>query len=307
MAGGRVWDTLTLGRRRRRRRMLRRLAELDRLDRLDRPEPTRPRPRRVRLGERARSVVAVLGVLALLVVAWRVNAPAGSYPSALGGGAGIEPKPAGPVAAGLERPEQVVTDDGAYRFNLVHSDDGSPVTYSSCQPVRLVVNPQGAPPGSDGLVEEAAAEIQDASGLTVAVEAATDERPHDGRSPVVAERPGEWAPSLVAWSDPSESPRLAGTVTGYAGSAYSRRGQQVAYVSGSVTLDGPQLTGVLADGDRDGARAIVVHELAHLVGLGHVGDPDELMYPQARPQVTELQDGDLAGLAALGAGECTGW
>ncbi len=252
-------------------------------------------------------MVAVLAVVGLLVAVWQVNAPTGSFPTGPGRGEAVDLPAAGRVAPGLERPEEVATDEGTYRFSLVHADDGSPVTYDACRPLRLVVNPDGAPEGSEGLVEEAAAEIADATGLTVEIVGETDERPLDGR-PLVVDRYGsEWAPSLVAWSDPEETPRLAGDVAGMAGSGYARRGDEVAYVSGSMTLDGPQFAERLASGGRDRARGVVLHELAHLVGLQHVSDPSALMYPQAQPYVTELQGGDLAGLSALGQGGCTDW
>jgi len=47
----------------------------------------------------------------------------------------------------------------------------------------------------------------------------------------------------------------------------------------------------------------VLHELGHLVGLAHVSDPTQLMYPQSSG-VLDLAAGDLTGLAQLGAGEC---
>ena len=50
-------------------------------------------------------------------------------------------------------------------------------------------------------------------------------------------------------------------------------------------------------------RAVVMHELGHVLGLDHVDDRDQLMYDENVGQ-TELGPGDRAGLAALGAGRC---
>lgn len=284
--------------------MLRRLAELDRLDR----GSVR---RRAPGGERVRSVVSVLGVLAVLLAAWQVNGSPGSGPATLGRGPARMPASglpaAGPVGAGLERPEEVRTDDGTYRFALVRSRDGAPVAYASCRPVPLLVNPDGAPAGAEDLVEQAIQEIRDASGLDLQVVGETDQRPDEARPPASGQVGTDAPPSLLAWSDPEETPRLSGSVAGIGGSALAQRGSDVAYTSGSVTLDGPQLAQTIETGEADVPRSIVVHELAHLVGLAHVSDPDELMYPQARASVTELQHGDLQGLAALGGGDCPDW
>jgi predicted Zn-dependent protease len=76
-------------------------------------------------------------------------------------------------------------------------------------------------------------------------------------------------------------------------------------VTGTVSLDAGRMPDIL--GFRDGeetARAIVLHELGHLVGLAHVDDGQQLMYPEARREVSDFASGDLAGLAVLGAGRC---
>jgi hypothetical protein len=52
-------------------------------------------------------------------------------------------------------------------------------------------------------------------------------------------------------------------------------------------------------------RAIVMHELGHVVGLAHVDDRGELMYADSVGQKT-FGPGDLTGLGALGRGRCTG-
>ena len=51
-------------------------------------------------------------------------------------------------------------------------------------------------------------------------------------------------------------------------------------------------------------RSIVLHELGHLMGLGHVDDEQQLMFPEARREVPDFAAGDLTGLAVLGAGAC---
>ena len=73
-----------------------------------------------------------------------------------------------------------------------------------------------------------------------------------------------------------------------------------------MALDTPVLTTILSrpDGEAE-VRAIVMHELGHVVGLAHVDDPRELMYADNVGQKA-FGPGDLTGLAALGRGRCAG-
>ena len=72
-----------------------------------------------------------------------------------------------------------------------------------------------------------------------------------------------------------------------------------------MVLDGPELAELAIHGPHgaDDVPSILLHELAHLVGLGHVEDPNQLMFPDAGNAV-ELGPGDLGGLAELGRGRC---
>ena len=80
---------------------------------------------------------------------------------------------------------------------------------------------------------------------------------------------------------------------------------EMIYVTGMVTLDAPDFTSLLAAKDgHDLARAVVLHELAHLLGLNHVDDPTELMYPTLQPGVVDFGPGDRQGLFAEGTGKC---
>ena len=50
-------------------------------------------------------------------------------------------------------------------------------------------------------------------------------------------------------------------------------------------------------------QVALLHEVAHVVGLGHVSEPMELMYADNTGQV-ELGPGDREGLARLGSLPC---
>jgi hypothetical protein len=189
-----------------------------------------------------------------------------------------------------------------YRF-LHTRDNGEPVRWSTCEPIEYVVRPDNEPEGGRQMLEEAAARISEVTGLELSFAGTTDEAPSENRQPRDPDRYGDgWSPVLVAYSDPDEYPRLEGRIAGYAGPTYVQAGDRVPrYVSGMVVIDFEQTRSM----SQEAARAVMLHELAHVVGLAHVRDRGQLMNPvQYGRSVTDLQDGDLRGLRALGDGEC---
>ncbi len=199
--------------------------------------------------------------------------------------------------------------DGQAGYAVLETDEttGAPITYSPCRPVRYVTQLEGAPAGIEQLVDQAVAVIAADTGLTFTDEGTTDEVPDPDRGAQLAAYGDDaWAPVLIAWTDERAIPDLAGDTVGLAGSqAYTDADGRSAYVSGDVMLDGPDLSAILEGPDGEAqVRAVVLHELGHLDGLDHVDDPTQLMFAEDNPDVTEPAAGDLAGLAAMGAGPC---
>jgi hypothetical protein len=186
---------------------------------------------------------------------------------------------------------------------------GTPVTFDPCRPIHVVVSSAAAPPGADRLLREAMAEVSDATGLVFTLEGETTERPGLPRQNMDQGRYGNrWSPVLVAWTDPSVIPELGGSVAGLGGpvgATYIEARDQY-YASGTVYLDGPAFAEIIARPrvGWDQARAIVMHELAHLVGLGHVEATTELMHQGNSARVHSFGPGDLEGLRQLNPGRC---
>lgn len=204
-------------------------------------------------------------------------------------------------------PPVVAASSGPHRFLRLHDGSTDPVTFDPCRPVAIVLNPRSAPAGSLSLVREAMAEVSRRTGLDLRLVGTTDERPHRDREASDPERYGAgWSPVLLSWSDASETPMLAGAVAGVGGgiARAPRLSSRMTFVSGSVTLDAEDLGAAMQrTGGAAEVRAIVLHELAHLVGLDHVDAPGELMQPMNQGQHA-FGPGDLEGLARLGAGDC---
>lgn len=184
------------------------------------------------------------------------------------------------------------------------------VAYDPCRPVHYVVRPDNAPAGGDILIREAVAGASQASGLQFVYDGPTTEAPSDDRQAFQPDRYGKrWAPVLIAWSTPAETPGLAGDVAGLGGSSYAQATGQplvpLVLAAGQVSLDAPDLANIAA-ARPDGAaavRAVIMHELGHVLGLDHVSDPAQLMSAENRG-VMDFAEGDRAGLALLGAGPC---
>lgn len=203
-------------------------------------------------------------------------------------------------------PPLTATSTGAYAF-MVTAADGKPVTYDRCRPIHYVVNPTGMPLSGLELVSSAVREISAASKLTFVADGLTSERLAETRELRQPQRYGDrWAPVLIGWADATSYPLLSGDVAGVGGSSVVAPGGPGSerYVTGQVALNRAWFATVMARSGRDAdARTVVMHELAHVVGLAHVLDPNEVMV-ESGIEVTEWGPGDRRGLAAVGAGRC---
>lgn len=258
-----------------------------------------------RLGTRPRrrhgSVAAVLVVLLALTTVW-LGGRLGSAAAARN----APPPGREEAAVPLGAPPLGAPTTGPYSFLQTQADGVAPVTYDPCRPLHYVVRTEGAPAGGDALIATGLARISEATGLQFVADGTTTEAPTQHRPAYQPERYGRrWAPVLMAWSTPAETPELAGDVAGSAGSSSVTLRGTAHYVSGIVVLDGPAIAQLLGSPNGTAlAQGVVTHELAHLAGLGHVNDPTQLMNPTAAVNVTSLADGDRAGLARLGTGPC---
>jgi hypothetical protein len=189
-----------------------------------------------------------------------------------------------------------------YAFLQSQPDGSGPVAFDPCRPVHYVVH--GHPDVGDRgvrVVHEAVAAVSAATGLVFVFDGMTDESPAEDRG---ARGDRLDAPVLIAWSDPDEVPELEGTVAGVGGPVSVRTPDgSRRYVTGHVYLDAPAIAPDLNPLRRSGARAVVMHELGHVVGADHPEDPSQLMAAENTGQ-TDWREGDRYALALLGQGTC---
>jgi hypothetical protein len=213
---------------------------------------------------------------------------------------------------GAPAPLEVISD--SYTFLPEGSPGQTFVAYDPCRPIHYVVREANSPDGGLQVINERFAELSRVTGMVFIYDGPTQEGPDDERKAFQPDVYGDrWAPILITWTSTEEYPTLASRETpegteymlGSAGSNMMARGDgRRVYVSGLVTLNAPALAKAAAYDGSAVYSSVIAHELAHLVGVGHVDDPTQLMYPITDPQRVGYAAGDLTALTKLGQGPC---
>lgn len=192
--------------------------------------------------------------------------------------------------------------DGSYTFISTQGGNNAtePVTYSSCRPIPVEFNLNGVDDRAETkqILLQAMGEASAASHLNIVYVGDSTRRPRPGGATM------QGYPVLIAFSDADEYPAIEDNA-GLGGSAYVDVNGRRTYVSGQIALATGYWNETLGDRDDSATkRAIVMHELGHVLGLGHVDDGGEIMAASGAGQ-HEYGPGDRRGLALLGKGPCT--
>lgn len=180
--------------------------------------------------------------------------------------------------------------------------DGDPARWDPCTPIAYVVQAGWIPDAGRRDLAEALRRLTEASGLQFVSEGDTDELPSEDRAPYQPERYGQrWAPLLIGWVPAGSTDLGLGGGTQGVSVSVALPGREAPHlVSGQVVLDASnRVASGFGPGTTDGE--VLLHELAHAVGLGHVLDATQVMYPQTTSSESQFGAGDREGLAALGA------
>ena len=197
-------------------------------------------------------------------------------------------------------------DASAYSFVGV-TPDGEPFRWDPCSPIRYEVD-LGTMPGSAlANVQEAVRLTGQASGLHFEFDGLVEDTSPlhivDTMDFVSYREDGtaEWNPVLITFAPHEVFHEFhAARALGIAFPVTSRQDYDQ-LVTGLIviTADVPLEPGFRSAGS---LGPVVEHELGHIVGLGHVAHPLQLMFPA--PLVRRWNDGDLTGLRRLGSGPC---
>lgn len=201
-----------------------------------------------------------------------------------------------------------ITTDASGEFAFLSEGADGPILHDPCRPIHWRLSTVNMPVGAEEPVTAAVASIAEHTGLVWIYDGYTGADASFDDPLLVRGETWDYAPVVIGWAGEGDQIDLEGDTTGVGGPRISPGafGDQEFLRSGAVIIDTADLPDVL-DRDEDALRtqAVVMHELGHVVGLGHVSDSSQLMFP-ATTAVAAWGQGDLAGLAAVGAGQCEG-
>lgn len=152
----------------------------------------------------------------------------------------------------------------------------------------------------------ALAQVSASTGFKFAYKGGTTEVPR------VGSMPKQTAELVIAYTWPSKTNySLAGSTLGQGGLYYGwvsrtvngKTTYTVAAQRGFVVIDAPQMLSQLSSGVGTGVRRtnLLTHELGHAMGLQHVSDTHQQMYPVLRSTSPKLYySGDRSGLVKVG-------
>lgn len=178
---------------------------------------------------------------------------------------------------------------------------GYKVQFNACRPVRWRLNTQYAPTGVKAEVKGAMKQLAAATGIRFVYAGKTHAIPGSKRR-----WPGN-TNLVVAWAKPSQTSwNLYGNTIGRGGQiktvfARTAKGKRAYQITRSGLVLDNTFAAPAGFVGPNARGSIIVHELGHVVGLGHTGDNNQQMYPSAENVWNgAYQAGDLNGMRHVG-------
>ncbi|GAA4692549.1 hypothetical protein GCM10023349_04450 [Nocardioides conyzicola] len=175
---------------------------------------------------------------------------------------------------------------------------GADVRWNPCQPITYRLNTHLMPAGSRADLKNVFAQVSAATGLRFTYVGTTTYVPFANKTTTHPTN----ADIVLAWSTPRSASVLAGSTAGRGGAVWASAGGVTELYDGQAVFDATQRMSSARSEQRRLTRQLYLHEVGHIVGLDHVSDKRQIMYPtMQRTADAHYGAGDLAGLALLGA------
>ena len=172
---------------------------------------------------------------------------------------------------------------------------GLPCVGTRAKAIPYLVNLGGYDPSNRSVINEAVERLEAATGLplipagdTTFMPTAADPWPDNGADHDI----------VIALADEVQTDLVPGNIVGRADISFTST-----ILAASVVVDMGGVAGH-ADWSSTGTGPVLLHELGHAVGLGHVNNATQLMNAVATPSgPTTYAAGDLTGLWLVGAAQ----
>ncbi len=197
-------------------------------------------------------------------------------------------------------------DHSAGDFTFVQTnDDGSPVTWDTCDPIDVLVETIGMPDGADAEIDEAVQRLVAATDLNLNYLGTTSGmHTQDWVTESKYYYPGQ-PPILFGWS-PLDSDMPSEDAVGFALTTHTSYYDQSQIAGSVITIHTKRLMELDEGFPKGNSRgAVYMHELAHAFGLDHVPNSSQLMHDFVTPFNGGLTDGDIDGLNVVAAKMCS--
>ena len=193
--------------------------------------------------------------------------------------------------------------DSGYTFLYPNGSGGTQARWNPCTAIRWAVNLSDAPSNALADAQQAISYVSSATGIPFQYVGTTTFAPNPSGA-------GGQYPSgidaVIAWLAPAQF-GATGAEAGLGGDWWESSGGPEKIFEGYAIVNGDMAKSLLRPGFSEGYSEghLLLHELGHMMGLGHTQDPAEVMYPSQGPLSPGTYDtGDLTGLKTLGTGGC---